>query len=200
MEINTIYIVRHGITSFNVEGRVQGEADSELTEEGLSSIRRIAKYISSNKVLSRPSKIITSPLLRAIQSSEIISNELGIRYYIDERLLELKRGIIEGKIKEEFTQEESEYGEMFHNDPWHFRIPGGENLTDLKLRASSFISDVLAPGVSLVVVSHGFTIRMLIYLLQNENVDYNEIRAPHDIIYEMSFDNNQIISINKINV
>jgi len=200
METYTIYFVRHGITSFNEEGRVQGEADSELTKEGSNSIRKIAKFIASNTNSSQPSKIISSPLLRTVQSSKIIADELAIDYCTDKRLIELKRGIIEGKLKEEFTQEELQCGNLFYNDPWNYRIPGGENLEDLKDRSSSFLSEFLTLGVSLVVVSHGFTIRMLIYLLQNEEIDYTKIRAPHDTIYKAIFHNDCLDTIKKISI
>jgi probable phosphoglycerate mutase len=200
MKLNTIYFVRHGITNYNVEGRVQGEVDSELTSEGITAIKKIARAITSNAASSKPSKIITSPLLRAVQSSKIIAKELCIKHSADERLLELKRGIIEGKTKEEFTQEELKHGELFYNDPWNYRIPNGENLTDLKARVSSFLSDILTLGESLVIVSHGFTIRMMIYLLQNEEVNYDKIRAPHETIYELILRNGSLENIKTVNV
>lgn len=200
MTTRTIYFVRHGITNFNVERRVQGEVDSELTAEGITTIKKIAKFIASNTSNSRPQKIITSPLMRAIQSSTIIAEELGIRHSIDDRLLELKRGIIEGKTREEFTQEEIKHGELFYKDPWNYRIPDGENLTDLKERVASFLLDILSLKESFVIVSHGFTIRMMIYLLKKEEVNYDEIRAPHETIYQATFRNGNLDNITTINV
>lgn len=196
MKTDKIYFVRHGITNFNVEGRVQGEADSELTKEGCDLVRKISKFIASDNNTSHPTKIISSPLLRCVQSAKIIADELATDYRTDKRLVELKRGVIEGKIKEEFTPEELKYGQMFHSDPWNFRIPGGENLEDLKTRASSFLTDISSLGYSLVVVSHGFTIRMLIYLLKNEEDEYSEIRAPHDTVY-IAHAQNEHFTINK---
>src|SRR6267154_1528947 len=105
MTQSTIFLVRHGITEFNVQNRIQGELDSKLTEEGKKYSANVGTLILtySNNIKFN---IISSPLLRAVQTANIIGKELLVNPILDERIVELKRGLIEGKIKEEFTSSE----------------------------------------------------------------------------------------------
>lgn len=90
-----IYLLRHGETVFNTQGRYQGELDSSLTAEGIGQVKNISKLLKM--VIKDPGEweIISSPLGRAMQSTEIICETLSYdmdRVITDDRLREVSVG------------------------------------------------------------------------------------------------------------
>ena len=87
-----IYIVRHGQTNWNLEGRYQGRIDVELNETGIKQAEEISKKLKNKKF----DKIFSSPLNRAYKTAQIICDDVIIK---DERLIERCNGDLEGKLK-----------------------------------------------------------------------------------------------------
>lgn len=85
-----IYIVRHGQTDWNVEGKYQGRIDIELNVNGINQAKQISEKLKDIKF----DKIFSSPLKRALQTAIIIS---GGDIIIDDRLIERSNGELEGK-------------------------------------------------------------------------------------------------------
>ena len=63
MTDQSIYLVRHGETAFNADGRLRGRADPDLNAAGLGQAKSLASAFAS----AEPSTIVSSPLLRAVQ-------------------------------------------------------------------------------------------------------------------------------------
>lgn len=198
METKTWIIMRHGMTNYNIEGRVQGDEDSIIVKKGIEILSKITSYIKMN--YKNNFKIITSPLLRSAQSAKYVSKEINnIDVYNDLDISELKRGSIEGKLKTDFTKEEKIFADMFKQNPWDTKVEGGENFYDLQKRVALFLNKIWNEN-DLIIISHGFTIRMLIYLLYKEEKDINEISAPHDKIFIVYHDSNFKINIHEVKV
>lgn len=91
-----IYIIRHGETDWNAEGRYAGRMDIPLNKKGIEQARKLKEKFKNIKI----DIVITSPLIRAIQTAdEIVNNEKIIDYRIIERF----NGELEGKVKSEIT-------------------------------------------------------------------------------------------------
>lgn len=197
MDINIIYLIRHGVTEFNIINRVQGDTDSPLTPEGEKYAFDVGRIIPNEKNY-RNFQIISSPLFRAIQTANIIGNIINVKPNYDERLVELRRGMIEGKTENEFTKEDVKHVELFNIDPWKYRIPGGENYFDLFTRCDNFINETVAKQKKLIIVSHGYTIRMLLLIFEKcKKEQYTELKVPHNLIYRIEF-LNELIQKNEI--
>ena len=186
MESIVLYLIRHGVTNFNEEGRVQGESDSCLTETGQRDVLKVCEKLKDNAIDKNSYKLISSPLLRTVESSAIISNCFGLDIVEDNRLVELKRGVIEGKTKDEFSENDLEYINVFKKNPWSERVPGGESFTDLKIRIDEFLERIRKSSSNLIIVSHGFVIRMIVFLLNTEGLKYDAIKAPHNRVYRIT--------------
>ena len=93
-----IYLVRHGQTEFNREGRYQGRVDSPLTELGLAQARAAGARLAALAAEEGGNWIIeTSPLGRARRTAEIIAQSMGLpALTVDPRLIEVSYGEIEG--------------------------------------------------------------------------------------------------------
>ena len=83
-----VYLVRHGRTAFNVDGRLRGHLDPPLDEVGRAEAADLAIALGS----LRPNRIVTSPLLRAVQTAEIIAARAAASVVVDKRLIDRDYG------------------------------------------------------------------------------------------------------------
>ncbi len=135
-----IYIVRHGQTDWNVEGRYQGRLDVELNHKGIEQAIKLKEKLSNVKF----DKVFSSPLKRALKTTQIItSNEI----ITDERIIERCNGELEGKLKSEI--------EIDFNDPNETRM-GVENINDFRKRIKDFFEEISKKykGKNILVVTH----------------------------------------------
>ena len=93
-----IYIVRHGQTDWNVEGRYAGRQDIPLNKNGIEQAKIIKEELKNIKF----DKIYSSPLIRAYETAKIICNGDIIK---DERIIERCNGNLERKLKSEIKEE-----------------------------------------------------------------------------------------------
>lgn len=152
-------LIRHGETTWVREGRYQGSSDIGLTVRGRRQARALAARLRSQKI----DFLYTSALKRARQTSRILSREIGKRSLVDSRLNEISFGRWEGKTSRQLLTRKDP---AFHR--WcsgvYVTPPGGEPLTRFKKRVRNFLEDALhlAKGKTIVVVTHGGIIRMMV--------------------------------------
>ncbi|MFD6184110.1 histidine phosphatase family protein [Streptomyces goshikiensis] len=155
-----IVLWRHGQTSWNLERRFQGSTDIELTETGVAQARRAARLLASLK----PDVIVASDLQRAAATAAELAAITGLPVEHDEALRETYAGEWQGLTHDEIL---GKYGEQYaawkRGEP--VRRGGGELETEVADRAAPVVlahADRLPAGGTLVVVSHGGTIRTTI--------------------------------------
>lgn len=137
-----IYLVRHGQTDWNLEGRYQGRIDIELNSKGREQASEIKEKLKEIKF----DKVFSSPLKRALETAQIITDD---DIEIDERLIERCNGELEGKLKSEcvnmvdFTDE---------NDS----KLGIELLSKFRGRIENFLSEIEKKynGKNILIVTH----------------------------------------------
>lgn len=148
-----IYLVRHGQTEFNHEGRFQGHLDSPLTALGRDQARRIGDRLRGLVGDIAAVALISSPLGRTLRTAEIIRDRLGLRaeIEIEPRLIEITVGAWEGLTRDEVLAE--------HPNPspgMLFESPGGESYDQVAARLSPWLAGLeLSDGRRRIVVSHG---------------------------------------------
>ena len=84
MVTRMIYVVRHGETEWNAIDKVLGRTDIPLNAKGIEQARKLADSLKDLKI----DVFLCSPLTRARQTADAISDATGIRYDIDDRLIE----------------------------------------------------------------------------------------------------------------
>ncbi|MCZ7460307.1 histidine phosphatase family protein [Streptomyces sp. WMMC940] len=155
-----IVLWRHGQTAWNLERRFQGSTDIELTETGVNQARRSARLLASLK----PDAIISSDLKRAATTADQLASITGHEVTHDSALRETYAGVWQGLTHEEIVERHGEeYAAWKRGEP--VRRGGGELETEVADRASPVVlrhADKLPDGGTLVVVSHGGTIRTTI--------------------------------------
>ncbi|MFF4155971.1 histidine phosphatase family protein [Streptomyces sp. NPDC001678] len=151
---------RHGQTAWNVERRFQGTTDIALTGTGVAQARRSARLLAA----LRPDAIVSSDLDRARTTAAELSAVTGLAVTHHSDLRETYAGSWQGLTHEEIAER---YGEQYaawkRGEP--VRRGGGELETEVADRAAPVVlshADKLPDGGTLVVVSHGGTIRTTI--------------------------------------
>ena len=94
-----ITILRHGESVGNLEGRFQGHADFPLTDKGRLQVQALAERWREDGITF--DACISSPLLRARQTAEIICSALNIPIEFDPDWMEINNGMLAGLTHEE---------------------------------------------------------------------------------------------------
>ena len=123
-----IYIIRHGQTDWNVEGRYAGRIDVPLNEAGINSAKKLKEKFKNKGI----DVVISSPLIRAQQTAKCITDKELI---LDDRIIERSNGDLEGKLKTEIEDE------IDFNDPNEVRY-NIESILDFRNRIEDFFNEI----------------------------------------------------------
>ncbi|MFT4715787.1 MAG: broad specificity phosphatase PhoE [Paracoccaceae bacterium] len=148
-----IYVLRHGQTEWNSQGRFQGQLDSPLTELGVNQAKQQGVLLGKLSLDFGQTDAFCSPQLRASRTARLA----GLTARSDARLKEVYFGDFEGKTRAEIQSEIPDF-EQSGDFSWHFKVPGGESFEQMHSRCLSFLSDLTRPTV---IVTHGITSRVL---------------------------------------
>ena len=134
--------MRHGQADNNVNRILVGRhLESHLTEKGKRQVKETAKLLKSMSI----SKIYSSPVTRAIETTEIVGEELGLDYEIDDRLYEIDLGKLAGTNYDEVL---NKYGNLFLSfymgDDSVLSNHGVESFTAVKSRIRDLLDQVMA--------------------------------------------------------
>ncbi|MBE6019549.1 MAG: histidine phosphatase family protein [Clostridiales bacterium] len=143
-----IYVVRHGETEWNAIDKVLGRTDIPLNAKGIEQARKLADSLKDLKI----DVFLCSPLSRARQTADAISDVTGIRYDIDDRLIEQDFGRFEGVDRFDCGYQEAKR-------EYFVRYPGGESYFDMAARVFPLIKEL--EGVNALLVTHGGICRII---------------------------------------
>ncbi|EFJ14807.1 hypothetical protein SELMODRAFT_445834 [Selaginella moellendorffii] len=154
------FLVRHGLSSWNEEGRIQGSSDkSVLTEIGVSQAQRCKHALSKIKF----DKCYASPISRAKSSAEIMWSGREEPLIFLESLGEANLLFLEGMKNQDARQEFPELFKAWREDPRNFNVNGVYPVVNLWGRAKKAWAEMLAgSGQTVLVVTHKSILRALI--------------------------------------
>ena len=149
-----LYIMRHGMTDWNLRHKLQGKTDIPLNDMG----RQMASDACERYKDVHFDVCYCSPLTRARDTAELVLKGRNIPIIIDERLAEMGFGIYEG-IEEVFEKPECPVRVLFFNPDQYVAVNGAESLEDLISRTGSFLDEIAYPlvkeGKDVLIVGHG---------------------------------------------
>lgn len=127
------YFARHGQTVWNVENKICGATDIELTEKGHAQARELGRRILDEGI--RIDEIICSPLMRAADTAAHISEITGVPMRVEQRLIEQNFGKYEGTPRD---------GEKFKRAKTCFvtDYDGGESMIRFCQRIYNLLDDI----------------------------------------------------------
>ena len=163
--MTSIYLVRHGQTAWNREEIFRGRTDVPLDETGLKQAELAGEYFKGMEVAA----IYSSPLSRALQTAQKIaqSNDLKVQPLLG--IIDMSFGNWEGRPHQEIREKDSKTYRQWVEEPHLVRLPGGESLDDVRVRAMAALEEVIRnhPGKTLVLVSHRVICKVLICAILN---------------------------------
>ena len=154
-----LIVVRHGESEWNVLGKWQGRADTQLTDAGRAQAAQAAEHLLSLNV--GIARVVASTLSRARETAEIIARRLGLDApQLDERLVETDVGPWEGLREHEI---ESQYPNYLRD---RLTPPNFEPADAVFARVTAALHEHMQLGDRVLVVSHSGVIRTVRRLMK----------------------------------
>lgn len=161
--------IRHGETTFNVEGRCATTTDVPLTDVG-----RIAALESARSLSGAPvDRVLCSPMQRARETAELMLP--GREVEIDDRLREPPAGPFEGEVLKDLWEEGHELSSQFtsYMDEKNPVVPdGAESIEETEAKAAALLSDLGEQPGRVVAFSHGGLLRILASMFAGSEARY----------------------------
>jgi broad specificity phosphatase PhoE len=185
--VTRLYLIRHGQTDWNAEGRYQGQIDSTLSERGREQSAQVAAALASVPLRA----IYSSPLSRARDTAAALAAVHGLPVLTLDRLREVGMGEWEGLTSEEITARFGDILRARRRDPERVTPGGGETLAELRARGVEAVREIVAchPGETVAAVAHGgLNKTILLAVLDAPLHRYWAIRQDNGAINVLEFD------------
>ena len=155
-----IHCVRHGRVSKKWHGRVYGQMDVELSEEGEREARRAGAALASIELAG----VVSSGLERAEYGAACIRENRGLPRRDETALAEIDRGEWAGLLPIEIEERWPGGWQNWWRNPAELRPPGGESLADLAARVLPCVHALADAhlGEEIAVVAHSWVIRVCV--------------------------------------
>lgn len=154
----TLYIVRHGQTEWNQKGLLQGQSETDLTEEGVKQAKNTASQLENISF----DAIFSSDLLRAKQTAEIILLERKLAITTTELLREKKFGPFEGKPYAAMKEYDEILDKLTETQQFLHKVhPEVESDEEMMARFIPFLREIAVGhgGKNVLIVTHGSIMR-----------------------------------------
>lgn len=170
-----IYVVRHGETDANKNGYAQGWTDDPLNENG----KILAKITGQGMKGIRFDCCISSPLIRARETAEIILRESGnsVCVSFDDRVKEVNFGSFE-----KMSIRDEKVVRFLKVPVVDYVFPGGESIKEVMERTQEFLKELIAKddGKTYLVSTHGCALRAMLNFLYEDPGDYWHGHVPYN--------------------
>ena len=195
MTATKLFLVRHGQSAGNAEGRFGGHSATPLSELGQEQARLTANALAKENI----NAVYSSDLLRAVQTAEPLAKKLGLEIITSAALRERNVGVLEGLTFDESKEAHPNDYYALVNRNIHHVITEGESYRNLLNRITAELRDILRRhrGERIAIFTHtGALCFMTLHLLgaihrntkqtpwivtSNCGINRFEIRGPRNI-------------------
>jgi len=153
MESTQLLVVRHGETTWNIQGRLQGHLDSDLTETGIAQAHALGERLREESF----SALYSSDLGRAYRTAEIVAEKTGHEILPDPSLRERHLGIFQRLTWKEVERAYPEELAAYRTRGPDYVIPEGESVRGYTHRGVVGLEQIARrhPGETVLIVTHG---------------------------------------------
>ena len=156
-----LYLVRHGETTYNADGRVQGHQDPPLTDIGIRQAEAIAERLARERFTA----VYSSDLQRASETAKLIAAPHGLAVRETPLLRESRLGVVEGLTRREIEERYPTADHEWRANPLTMRPPGAETIEQVIERCRTFLQQILSDHEDsglILIVAHGGSARGLV--------------------------------------
>jgi len=157
MPNTTLWLIRHGETSWNAERRFQGHTDVPLNATGRGQAKRLAERLKEDHLDDAFTAIYSSDLGRARETAAAAAQACGLTLQIHSGLRERHYGVLSALTPEEMAVRHPEaYAQWQVRNP-DYVLPEGESLRGFNARVMDTLTEIAEahPGQQVLVVAHG---------------------------------------------
>ena len=195
MTATKLFLVRHGQSAGNAEGRFGGHSATPLSDLGQEQARLTANALAKENI----NAIYSSDLLRAVQTAEPLAKKVNLEIMTSPALRERNVGVLEGLTFDESKEAHPDDYYALVNRNIHHVITEGESYRNLLNRISAELRDILRRhrGERIAIFTHtGALCFMTLHLLgaihrntkqtpwiitSNCGINRFEIRGPRNV-------------------
>lgn len=170
-----VYLIRHGETDWNLEGKCQGISDRPLNETGRRQAEAVARHLREGEFEA----FYASSLCRAYETASIIAQGHGQEVQRTDFLWELNQGVFEGCTFPELAGNHGDFLKEWRRSPADLKMPGGESMQELQNRASGELERIVQrhPTGNVVVVGHNLcNVTLLCWAMKMDLNNFRHIR------------------------
>lgn len=183
-----LWLVRHGESTWNAIGRVQGWADPPLSELGEWQAQQVAQRLAKVELLA----VYTSTLQRAFQTAQIIADKVNLIPVSDPRLREHGMGEATGMTwgRDAFVARWPFLTELVsQGKPIRAHIPGAEPVEAFTMRINAAIHAIRQKHAEgdVVVVAHGGVFRTYLADLMHASLGHAEFSIGNVSLSQIEF-------------
>lgn len=167
-----IWLARHGETAYNRERRFQGQGAVGLSDLGREQAAALAEEAAGRGFAS----LWSSPLPRARETAEIVSERIGLPIVDEPRLMETDTGEWTDRTFADAEAGDPErFGAWVAGEPG-FAFPGGESFAEQRERVVAALADIRAAGpLPALVVCHRNSIRLALEDAQGRRLSLDDV-------------------------
>ncbi|HEY0928764.1 MAG TPA: nicotinate-nucleotide--dimethylbenzimidazole phosphoribosyltransferase [Gemmatimonas sp.] len=179
LAVTRLLLIRHGETAHNASGQCQGRLDVPMSARGEQQVLRLRSRLAASGALDAITAAYTSPLARAIRTSELLLHDAAQPANVDDDLVELSYGRWQGSSPLDWPPGADAQWRL---DPWSLDFPDGESLAAVRTRAMQALSRIVQrhPGESVLVSAHGhFNRVVLLDALGMSPLDFWSLHQPN---------------------
>ena len=169
------WLIRHGESTWNAAGLWQGQADPPLSERGRFQAARLAEALAQERV----EILITSDLVRTVETAEIVASRLALEAYRESGLRELDAGSWSGSSRQQIASRDGDLLARFDTGDVDVRAGGGECRREVAARARQVLAQWAAQhaGRRVAVVTHSGVIRSLLPDVRVDHARWHSVYA-----------------------
>lgn len=171
-----LFVARHGQTEWNVQFRVCGRTDVELTVEGKAQAKKLAEKAKMQGI----DLIISSPLKRARETSQAVADLCGVPIMIEDRLIEQDYGTFEGR-----SGKDPDF--LANKRCFAYKYPGGESMMQVAYRVYGLLEEIKVKyaGKKVLLICHGGVCRVLhTYFQDMTNEEFFNYNLDNAVLQE----------------
>lgn len=157
--MKNIFVVRHGETNFNKNGKYLGKADIPLNAVGIAQAKHLAEEASGLNI----EVIYSSPLKRAIETVGFIRQKNNCKIIIDNHFIERSLGVYEGLNKDEAK---NKYPDLYARNItriFNDAPPNGETINEVIKRVFIGVDEIKKQNnfSNVLISTHGFVTKVI---------------------------------------
>lgn len=152
-----LYITRHGETEWNIQGRMQGWKNSDLTEKGKLNAAALGRSLENIEF----KRVYCSPLDRTRKTAELILGNRDVEIIYEDDLREIHLGELEGLTQEEIVEIYPDFQSHFWQNPHEYKAQSGEDFYNVRERVEKALERIISenPEGNVLIVTHGVVLK-----------------------------------------